>query len=77
MEHHIPCFRMIGNLYFVGTYKASSHLLATEEGLILIDSGYASNVPVIVESVKKLGFDLKDLKYIVHSHGGMWLVSRI
>lgn len=62
-------FKMAGNLYFVGTYKASSHLIATNEGHILIDTGYEQTADVIVESVKTLGFDIKDIKYIIHSHG--------
>lgn len=62
-------FRMIGNLYFVGTKGASSHLIDTGEGLILIDSGYAETVDVIVDSMNMLGFDIKDVKYILHSHG--------
>ena len=62
-------FKMVGNLYFVGTFKASSHLIDTGAGLILIDSGYAETADVIVESVTELGFDIKDIKYILHSHG--------
>ena len=44
-------FRLAGNIYFVGTYKASSHLIDTGDGLILIDTGYAETADVIVESV--------------------------
>ncbi len=62
-------FKMIGNLYFVGTEGASSHLIDTGEGLILIDSGYAETADVIVESMGILGFDIRDVKYILHSHG--------
>lgn len=62
-------FRMIGNLYFVGTKEASCHLIDTEEGLILIDTGYEENLETILESVAALGFDIKDVKYILHSHG--------
>lgn len=62
-------FRLAGNIYFVGTYKASSHLIDTGEGLILIDTGYAETADVIVESVTALGFDIRDIKYILHSHG--------
>lgn len=65
----MKAFRMAGNLYFVGTYKASSHLIDTGDGLILIDTGYAETADVIVESVTELGFDIKDVKYILHSHG--------
>ena len=62
-------FRLAGNIYFVGTYKASSHLIDTGDGLILIDTGYAETADVIVESVGELGLDIRDIKYILHSHG--------
>lgn len=62
-------FRMIGNLYFVGTVEASSHLIDTGDGLILIDTGYQETADVVVESMQTLGFDVKDIKIILHSHG--------
>ncbi len=62
-------FRIIGNLYFVGTYKASSHLIDTGDGLILLDTGYAETADVVIASMGELGFDVKDVKYILHSHG--------
>lgn len=62
-------FRMAGNLYFVGTYAASSHMIDTGDGLILLDAGYEKTADVIVESVASLGFDIKDVKYIILSHG--------
>ena len=65
----VPPFRMIGNLYFVGTVEASSHLIDTGDGLILIDTGYEETADVIVESMGILGYDLKDVKIILHSHG--------
>ncbi|MBQ8814894.1 MAG: MBL fold metallo-hydrolase [Lachnospiraceae bacterium] len=68
-KDRIGAFRMVGNLYFVGTYKASSHLIDTGDGLILLDTGYAETADVILESMDKLGFDIRDVKYIIHSHG--------
>lgn len=62
-------FRMVGNLYFVGTYKASSHLIDTGAGLILIDTGYEETADAVIESVTDLGFDVRDVRYILHSHG--------
>ncbi len=69
MVSDIAPFRMIGNLYFVGTQKYSSHLIATSEGLMLIDTGYDFNIENILEGVAALGFDINDLKIILHSHG--------
>ena len=62
-------FRMAGNLYFVGTYKASSHMIDTGDGLILIDVGYEETADVVIESLETLGYDVKDVKYILLSHG--------
>ena len=62
-------FKIIGNVYFVGTGKASSHLIDTGKGLILIDTGYEETADVVAESIKELGFDVRDVKYILHSHG--------
>ena len=65
----VPPFRMIGNVYFVGTVEASSHMIDTGDGLILIDTGYEETADVIVESMNTLGYDIKDVKIILHSHG--------
>ena len=65
----IKPFRMIGNLYFVGTKEASSHLIATTEGLILLDTGYAECAELVMNSIRELGFKVEDIKYILHSHG--------
>ena len=62
-------FQLAGNIYFVGTHKASSHLIDTGEGLILIDTGYVETADVVAESVASLGFDIRDVRYILHSHG--------
>lgn len=65
----IAPFRMAGNLYFVGTQKASCHILKTSEGLMMIDTGYEDNYETILDSMAELGFDVMDVKYILHSHG--------
>lgn len=62
-------FRILGNVYFVGTKEASSHLIVTEEGLILLDTGYEECAPLIEESIRHLGFDPVDVRIILHSHG--------
>lgn len=65
----IAPFRIAGNLYFVGTQKASCHILKTDEGLIMIDTGYEDNYETILDSMAELGLDVMDVKYILHSHG--------
>lgn len=61
-------FAITDNLYFVGTYQASSHLIDTGDGLILIDTGYAETLYLVVDSIRALGFDPKDIKYIINTH---------
>ena len=46
-----PAHRMIANLYYVGTSGYASYLITSDEGHILIDTGYASFVPLIREIV--------------------------
>lgn len=65
----IAPFRIAGNLYFVGTQKASCHVLKTSEGLLMIDTGYEDNYETILASMAELGLDVMDVKYILHSHG--------
>ena len=62
-------FRLAGNIYFVGRYEESSHLIDTGDGLILIDAGGIKTAQVVLESVQTLGFSPKDIKYILLSHG--------
>ena len=69
MKSDIAPFRLAGNLYFVGEHRASSHMIDTGEGLILIDVGYEETADVVEESLEILGYDVKDVKYILLSHG--------
>lgn len=61
-------FRIIGNVYYVGTFQASCHLIDTGEGLILIDPGYSSTLYLVIRSIYELGFNPKDIKYIINTH---------
>ena len=60
--------KIIGNVYFVGCIPASSHLIDTGEGLILIDTGYMDTLFMLIDSIYRLGFSPYDIKYIIHSH---------
>ena len=66
---YIPPFRVWGNLYFVGTKYVSNHLIDTGDGLILLDTGYAETLYLVLDNIRQLGFDPRDIKYLVHSHG--------
>ncbi len=61
--------RIIGNLYYVGSETLSSFLVTTPEGHILINSTFERNVPLIRQSVERLGFNFEDIDILLASHG--------
>ena len=67
-EGKLEPFKIIGNVYFVGTFQASTHIIATNDGLILIDPGYSNSLYLVIDSIYKLGFDPKNIKYIINTH---------
>lgn len=68
-EGYIPPFRIWGNLYFVGTIPASTHIIDTGDGLIMLDSGYQHSLYLVLQNMHTLGLDPMDIRYIVHTHG--------
>ena len=68
-EGYYPPFKIIGNVYFVGTVPASTHIIDTGDGLILIDSGYIESLYLVLHNIYKVGLDPMNIKYIVHTHG--------
>jgi metallo-beta-lactamase class B len=63
-----PAFRIIGNIYWVGTWDLSTYLITTPQGNILINSGLVESPPMIKESIEKLGFKYADTKILLISH---------
>lgn len=66
--NHTP-FRVIGNVYYVGSRDLASYLITTSQGDILINSNLPSSVPQIRKNVEALGFHFKDIKILLISHG--------
>ena len=63
-----PPYRVIGNIYYVGSRGLASYLIVTPQGYILINSSLQSSVSLIRESVEKLGFRFSDIKILLISH---------
>jgi metallo-beta-lactamase class B len=60
-------FRIAGNLYYVGANDVSAFLITGPEGHIVLDGGYPSTAPMIMASIAKLGFDIRDVKVLLSS----------
>jgi metallo-beta-lactamase class B len=63
-----PPYRVIGNIYYVGTNEVAEFLIATPAGHILLDSGFEASVPRLRDNVARLGFRFEDIKILLASH---------
>ena len=68
MNQPVPPFHIIGNIYYVGASDITSYLIVTPAGDILLDGGFVETAPQIEANIQKLGFKLKDVKFILNSH---------
>lgn len=62
-------FRLFANTYYVGTQEASSVLITSSEGHVLIDAGLPESASTIIANIAALGFRIEDVKMIMNSHG--------
>lgn len=67
-NYRVEPFRIAGNLYYVGNSYVSSHLIDTGQGLILLDSTFPQTVYLLLESIRRLGFNPDDIRYVLHCH---------
>ena len=58
-------FRIIGNIYYVGTNELGAYLLKTPEGAILVDGGLPESAPLIAHSIEAIGVPLGGVKILL------------
>lgn len=68
-KYYAEPFEILPRLYYVGDRKVCMHLIDTGDGLILFDAGYPHTVHLLTESIYRLGFRPKDIRYLILSHG--------
>lgn len=66
---YIEPFPIAGNLYYVGDTRVCAHLIDTGDGLILFDAGFQHTIHLLVQSIWEAGFNPRDIKYLILSHG--------
>lgn len=63
-----PPAHIHGNTWIVGTCGITALLITTPHGHILIDAGMPAAAPLVAANIEKLGFALKDVRWIVGGH---------
>ena len=62
--------QIFDNLYWVGNLRNNSWVIKTSAGLIVVDTLFHYSVePEIVDGIKKLGMDPREIKYVLITHG--------
>lgn len=62
-------YRVVGNIYYVGTEGISSWLMTSSEGHVLLDGGPNAEVGKQIErNIAALGFQLADVKILINTH---------
>ena len=75
-------FRLAGNFYYVGATDAAAFLITGPDGHIVLDGGYPTTAAMIIASIEKLGFSIKDVKVLLNSEphpdhaGGLGVLQR-
>lgn len=68
-RHIMDPFRICGGLYYIGDDDVCAYLIDSGEGLILIDTSWPTAQALLIHSIWSLGFDPRNVKKILHSHG--------
>ena len=61
-------FRLIGNIYYIGTEGIAVYAITTSQGLILMDTALPKSTGLIKQNIAKLGFRVSDIKVILNTH---------
>jgi metallo-beta-lactamase class B len=63
-----PPVRIHANTYDVGTCGITSILIVGDQGDILIDGGPEEAAELIADNIRRLGYRVGDIRFILHSH---------
>ena len=58
-------FKVIDNIYYVGTVDLSSYLITSPEGHVLIDTGVEANADAVMAGIRQAGFKVEDVRIIL------------
>lgn len=61
-------FRIVGDVYYVGTKGLAAYLIKSPQGAILLDGTLAENAPMIERNIEALGVPLNQVKLLLSDH---------
>jgi metallo-beta-lactamase class B len=61
-------FRIVGNVYYVGSRGLACYLIASPAGHVLLDTGLEQVAPMVLDNVATLGFRARDIRVILSGH---------
>lgn len=61
-------FKIVDNIYYVGTASLSAFLITTPSGHILLDAALPESSQQVAKNIEALGFRLRDVKFLITSH---------
>jgi metallo-beta-lactamase class B len=64
---HAPV-KLHGNTYYVGTNGLAAILITSPEGHVLIDGALPNSAPLILDNIRALGFEVRDIRLVLNSH---------
>ena len=65
----IEPYKTFDNVHYVGICWVSAWLVTSPKGHVLIDALYGPYVEPMLDNIRKLGVDLKDIRQVVMTHG--------
>ncbi|HYF49561.1 MAG TPA: MBL fold metallo-hydrolase [Planctomycetota bacterium] len=68
LRPHPPAERIYGPISHIGPLTVCVYLVETSAGLVVVDSGYDTDVPLLAENIRGLGRDPRDIRLILLAH---------
>jgi metallo-beta-lactamase class B len=62
-------YKAFDNVHYVGICWVSAWLITSSSGHVLIDTLYGPHTDAMLDNIRRLGFDPKDIKQVVITHG--------
>ena len=62
-------FKIGEGFYYVGASDITAWLFVTKAGMIVVDGGYDTTAPQILANIRTLGFDPRQVKILLSTHG--------